>query len=88
MATHTNSKVNKFGSQRHNVRRKVVSMRNKGASWVEIAEAIESAPRTARRIFDEAKGQGQHYFAEVGRGGPKVSAAKVAELKEAGHLVD
>lgn len=60
----------KFGSQRHNVRRKVVSLRTKGMAWREIAQQLEIAPRTVRRLFDEAKGEGAHFESRVaGKGG-------------------
>lgn len=60
----------KFGGQRNNKRRQVVSLRNKGGSWAEIAGKLEIAPRTARRLFDEAKGEGAHFASRVpGKGG-------------------
>jgi hypothetical protein len=64
------NKVNKFGSQRHNARRKVVRMRTKDLmSWAAIADAIEASPRTARLLFQEARGEGQHHDHLEGKGG-------------------
>lgn len=54
---------------RNNLRRKVVSMRNKGNSWVAIAQALEISPATARRLFDEKQGEGAHFGLLEGKGG-------------------
>ena len=52
----------KFGSQRHNVARKVVRMRTKGLlSWAAIAAELEIAPRTVRKLFQERVGSHQHH---------------------------
>lgn len=60
----------KFGAQRNNKRRSIVAMRNKGASWAEIGAKFEIAPRTVRRMFDEAQGEGAHFASRVpGKGG-------------------
>lgn len=57
-------------------RKKVVSMRDtKKTSWAVIAEAIGVAPRTARRIYDEVKGEGAHHGLLEGKGGRTVAAA-------------
>lgn len=60
------AKTKKFatstGKRNPNVKRKVVSMRVKQElSWAKIAAALEIAPRTARKIFDEAQGEGAHF---------------------------
>ena len=67
----------KFGSQRGNKRSQVVRMRTKDQmSWADIAAALEIAPRTARRLFQEKQGQGSHHGLLPGKGGrrPVVSA--------------
>lgn len=58
-------------------RRKVVAMRDNKknpASWAEIAQALEVAPRTARRLYDEVKGEGAHHGLLPGKGGRQVAA--------------
>lgn len=60
----------KFGGQRNNKRRKIVSMRKKGASWAAIAAELDVAPRTVRRMFDEQVGEGAHFESRIpGKGG-------------------
>lgn len=60
----------KFGSNRNNIRRKVVRLRTKELmSWKDIATALDIAPRTARKLFQEAEGQGQHHDHIPGKGG-------------------
>jgi hypothetical protein len=60
----------KFGSQRHNVGRKVVRMRTKDLlSWATIAAALEISPRTARKLFQENRGVGQHFDHLPNKGG-------------------
>lgn len=67
----SNKKVN--GMLRHNARRKVVSLRDKHQqSWAEIGEALDIAPRTVRRLYDEAKGEGAHHHYLPGKGGRRV----------------
>lgn len=70
----------KFGKNRHNITRKVTSMRNKrGLSWAEIAKELEIAPRTARRLFQEKNGVGSHHGLLPGKGGRRpVDAAAAA----------
>lgn len=70
-AVSTKGKGNtKFGSQRHNKRRQIVSMRKKGSSWAAIGTELDVAPRTVRRMFDEAQGVGAHFDSRVeGKGG-------------------
>lgn len=59
-----------FGTTRYNVRRKIVRMRTKDEmSWAAIAEELEMAPRTARRLFQEHVGEGQHHDHLEGKGG-------------------
>lgn len=60
-----------FGkTTRYNVRRKVVRMRTKDLmSWRDIAAALGIAPRTARRLFQEHVGEGQHHDHIPGKGG-------------------
>lgn len=60
------------GLQRSNMKRKAVKMRDKdGASWLQIAEAVGvSSAGTARRLYNEAKGEGASYDSRVeGKGG-------------------
>lgn len=60
----------KFGSNRHNVARKVVRMRTKDLlSWAEIAAQLEIAPRTARKLFQERTGEHQHHDHLPSKGG-------------------
>jgi hypothetical protein len=69
----------KFGKNRHNVSRKVTSMRlKKGLSWAEIAKELEIAPRTARRIFQEKNGVGSHHGLLPGKGGRRPVEAEAA----------
>lgn len=63
------------GKRQPQVQAKVVSMRDKkNLSWAVIAEALDIAPRTARRIYDEKKGAGAHHGLLPGKGGRKVAA--------------
>lgn len=60
------------GAQRYNMKRKAVRLRDKdGASWLQIAEEIGvSSAGTARRLYDEQKGEQAHYNSRVdGKGG-------------------
>ncbi len=60
----------KFNGNRHNVRSKIVRMRTKDLmSWAAIAAELEIAPRTARRIFQEKVGEGQHHDHLPSKGG-------------------
>lgn len=60
----------KFGSNRHNVARKVVRLRTKSLlSWAEIAAQLDIAPRTARKLFQERVGVVQHHDHLPGKGG-------------------
>lgn len=61
----------KTGTRQANVAKQVVSLRdNKGLAWRTIAEKLEVAPRTVRRIYDEAKGEGAHFASRLpGKGG-------------------
>jgi len=67
----------KTGKRDPNVKRKVVSLRNKPMSWKAIGEALDIAPRTARAIYDDAKGPGAHFESRPLPGGRnrKVSEA-------------
>lgn len=66
---------------------KVVTMRDKqNKSWAVIGEAIGVAPRTARRLYDEVKGEGAHHGLLEGKGGRRPvakPAAKKAAAKKA-----
>lgn len=65
----------KFGAQRQNVRRRVVSMRDKkNLSWAAIASELGVAPRTARRLYNEVKGEGAHHGLLAGKGGRRVAS--------------
>lgn len=63
----------RFGTlaQRHNLRRKVVSLRTKQRiSWAAIAQELDITPRMARKLFDELKGAETHYEDRLeGKGG-------------------
>lgn len=64
------SGTKKFGSNRHNVARKVVRLRTKELlSWAEIAGRLEIAPRTARKLFQERTGVHQHHDHLPSKGG-------------------
>lgn len=74
--TTKNTGNKKFGAQRNNKRRSVVSMRDKRQmSWAAIAETLEVAPRTARRLYQEQKGTGTHHGLLPGKGGRRPVAA-------------
>lgn len=61
----------KDGNRKANVQKQVVALRdNKGLAWRAIAEKLEVAPRTVRRIYDEVKGDGAHFTSRLeGKGG-------------------
>lgn len=66
----TKSSNRKFGSQRHNVARKVVRLRTKELlSWQAIAAMLEISPKLARKLFQERVGEHQHHDHIAGRGG-------------------
>ena len=72
----------KFAGNRHNVRKRVVTMRTKKLmSWADIAAELEVAPRTARRIFQEAMGEHQHHDHLPGKGGRFPTTAVPADPK-------
>lgn len=55
--------------------KRVVNLRDaKKMSWAAIAEALEVAPRTVRRMYDEVKGEGAHHGLLEGKGGRTVAA--------------
>jgi orotate phosphoribosyltransferase-like protein len=60
----------KAGERSSKVLRQVTALRNKGMAWRAIAAQLEVAPRTVRRIFDEANGEGAHFESRLeGKGG-------------------
>ena len=64
----TNDRLAK--KNRHNTIRRIVKLRTKDLlSWQDIAAMLEIAPRTARRLFQEAKGEHQHHDHLPGKGG-------------------
>lgn len=64
----TNERLAK--GRRHNTTRSIVSMRTKKLmSWRDIAAKLDIAPRTARRLFQEAMGEHQHHDHLPGKGG-------------------
>ena len=68
------------GARNKTVLKAVTAKRNKGMSWAAIAADLEVAPRTVRRIFDEANGAGAHFASRVpGKGG----RTRTAEVDEA-----
>jgi hypothetical protein len=61
------------GAKRTALAKAVVTMRTKQSkSWAQIATAKGVAPRTARRLFDEVKGEGAHHGLLAGKGGRTV----------------
>lgn len=64
---------------------KVVTMRDKQhKSWMTIGAELGVAPRTARRMYDEVKGEGAHHGLLEGKGGRspvEKSAAKKPAAK-------
>jgi orotate phosphoribosyltransferase-like protein len=60
----------KAGERSSKVLKQVTALRNKGMAWRAIAAQLEVAPRTVRRIFDEANGEGAHFQSRLeGKGG-------------------
>jgi hypothetical protein len=60
----------KFGSNRHNISRKVVRMRTKDLmSWMSIAAELGISPKLARKLFQERTGEHQHHDHLQGKGG-------------------
>lgn len=59
----------KDGSRAATAKTKVDRMRNGGASWVTIGNALDVSPSTARRIYDEVHGKGAHHGILDGKGG-------------------
>jgi orotate phosphoribosyltransferase-like protein len=60
----------KAGERSSKVLKQVTALRNKGMAWRAIAAQLEVAPRTVRRIFDEANGEGAHFESRLeGKGG-------------------
>lgn len=59
------------GKRNPNSAKSIVAKRDKqGMSWGDIAEALDIAPRTVRRIYDEVKGEGAHFASRIpGKGG-------------------
>ena len=59
-------------------RRTAVSMRDakkNPASWAQIAAKLGVSAKTARRLYDEIKGEGAHHGLLEGKGGRTVAAA-------------
>lgn len=58
------------GTTRYNVSRKIVRLRTKdGLSWATIADMLDISPRTARKLFQERIGEGQHFDHLPNKGG-------------------
>jgi hypothetical protein len=71
------------GKRNPNERKRVVRMRDRDEmSWAAIAEALEIAPRTARRIYDEAKGDGAHFESRPLVGGRPAPVREEASASE------
>jgi predicted DNA-binding transcriptional regulator YafY len=67
--------VTKNGERSVATLKKVTQMRDtKKMSWAQIAAALEVAPRTARRMYDELNGEGAHHGLLEGKGGRTVAA--------------
>jgi len=65
------------GKRTPQVKAQVVRMRTKAnMSWASIATELNIAPRTARRIFDEARGPGAHHGLLPGKGGRTVAKSQ------------
>jgi hypothetical protein len=57
-------------NQRKNISKRVVTMRTrKLMSWAAIGAEIGCAPRTARKLFQEARGEHQHHDHLPNKGG-------------------
>lgn len=60
----------KFGSQRHNMAKKVYRLRTKKLmSWVAIGAEMDITPRMANRLFQEVAGKHQQHDHLPGKGG-------------------
>lgn len=60
----------KANARNATVLKQVTSLRNtKQMSWKAIGQKLDIAPRTARRIFQEANGTGSHHGLLPGKGG-------------------
>lgn len=74
----------KDGERTAKVRTQVVSLRDgtskrEGMSWAAIAAKLEVSPRTVRRIYDEAKGEGAHFESRLEGKGGRTRATEQAE---------
>lgn len=59
-----------FGSQRHNMAKKVYRLRTKKLlSWVAIGTEMDITPRMANRLFQEVAGKHQQHDHLPGKGG-------------------
>lgn len=67
------------GKRNATILKQVTAKRNKGASWAAIAADLQVAPRTVRRIFDEANGEGAHFASRVPGKGGRVRAMEVQD---------
>lgn len=65
----------KTGARSGNTLKRVTSLRKQGNSWATIAQRLGIAPRTARRIYDEANGEGSHHGLLPGKGGRRPVSA-------------
>lgn len=75
MAAKTTAKKPTPAQLRAKDRKFVVTQRDtKKLSWADIAEVLGVAPRTARRMYDEVKGEGAHHGLLEGKGGRQVAA--------------
>lgn len=70
------ARMNKIGkAPRGTGAKSIVSMRDKKQmSWAQIAATKGVAPRTARRLYNEVKGEGAHHGLLPGKGGRSVAA--------------
>jgi hypothetical protein len=81
---HLGDSMKKFttttGKRQPQVKAKVVSLRDKkGLAWRAIADELGVAPRTVRRLYDEAKGAGAHFASRLEGKGGRTQAQPQAE---------
>lgn len=53
----------------------------KGLSWAQIAAKLDVSPGTARRLYDEVKGEGAHHGLLPGKGGRVAADEQETESK-------
>jgi predicted DNA-binding transcriptional regulator YafY len=71
----------KSGERSKATLKRVVQLRDGKAakSWKAIAQELEVSPRTVRRMYDEAKGEGAHFESRLEGKGGRTRQAQPAE---------